>query len=274
MALRSGLAGLGLLAVLTACEPTPDEATPPAPTPPVIEPEAPDSATDLPGFVGRWAAAAELCPDEAWIITTIRLDTPAGGWCAWNPAEVEARPDGWRIPAVCEAEGQSGNQPLVIEGPREGPVSLSGGVFAPVTLVRCDEGRQAPTDGDPAAPQAEAVATDARIEREGIRDYDFRHFQEFHRAWRVDDQVIRIEERLADDAGELTGQRVFYLRPGERDPFFVRDPFAAYAFEDGRLTWWYDETGAVLGDIPPTDRAQRGTALLERARTLRRASDG
>ena len=241
----------------------------PAPAP--VQPALPPT-----GFVGEWASEAKNCRDFAWTFQAARLDTPGEVFCTWS--KVETTQTGWRLPGTCSAEGPVAPHTLVLTkgGTDAAPtLAVAGGPFTPITLVKC----LATAVVDPATPLNQAAAVDARIGKNSgkggsVRPYDFKHNLATMKAWRENDQVVKITEPAKDDAGRVAGETAYYFEPGVTEPFFVREPRASYAFDKGELKFWYDRSGRALTDTPAADRAERRDRLLTRARELRRAADG
>jgi hypothetical protein len=59
-------------------------------------------------------------------------------------------------------------------------------------------------------------------------------------AWEGYDQSVVFLEPVDD------GYRYYYYRPGQDEPYFVRDPYYGYGYDDGRLAVIYDSYGAVV----------------------------
>jgi len=79
--------------------------------------------------------------------------------------------------------------------------------------------------------------------------------------------ITRIVEALVGG-----GQREYYYQPGQEDPYFVRDPRYAYAFDDGRLAAVYDPYGQPLAEQLVLQQAPYAGRYLLRADTLRDAA--
>lgn len=79
--------------------------------------------------------------------------------------------------------------------------------------------------------------------------------------------ITRIVEALVGG-----GQREYYYQPGQADPYFVRDPQYAYAFDDGRLAAVYDPYGVPLAEQLVMQQAPYAGRYLLRADTLRDAA--
>jgi hypothetical protein len=80
--------------------------------------------------------------------------------------------------------------------------------------------------------------------------------------WRSDDQSEQVVEPVSG------GDRTYYYRPGDDQPFLIRDPDYSYGFEGGQLVVVYDRDGRAL---PPEDADRRADAAgryLARARAL------
>lgn len=81
--------------------------------------------------------------------------------------------------------------------------------------------------------------------------------------WNQGDVITRIVEALAGG-----GQREYYYQPGYDQPFFVRDPQYAYAYDQGRLVAVYDPYGRPLRETIVYERVPYATRYLTRAQTL------
>jgi hypothetical protein len=79
--------------------------------------------------------------------------------------------------------------------------------------------------------------------------------------------ITRIVEALVGG-----GQREYYYQPGQADPYFVRDPQYAYAFDDGQLAAVYDPYGVPLAEQLVMQVAPNAGRYLVRADTLRDAA--
>ena len=267
---------LALPLVLAACGEPAEQAAPSpvaAASPSTAEPaRVPSSAV---GFVGRWGTDPARCAQAQYVLTRTALEAPDGTFCSFQRAG--ETPTGWDIEATCGS--RTGGSPATIAIERLGDgLRLRVAGRAPVTVRLCPENwaaQPAPVAADPNAPLARAAAIDARIAAKGnVRAYEFKHQGVIHDAWRENDQVIRIVEKVPDDAGAMTGEVVWYFEPGAEEPFLVREPRAAFAFERGRLVAWLDESGRVLTGLPEKDRAARQARLIPRGRALRLAADG
>jgi len=138
--MRSTLPAVALLLITAACD-RPSEPAPAstAQTPPSAPAAASEAAAEA-DFVGVWAATPELCGrNDTWRFTPERLATAGGVSCAIEGAARSA--DGWRLQAVCTAEGPPGPADLtlaMVPPPPSSSMTVSGGPFGtPVTLVRC-----------------------------------------------------------------------------------------------------------------------------------------
>jgi hypothetical protein len=79
--------------------------------------------------------------------------------------------------------------------------------------------------------------------------------------------ITRIVESLVGG-----GQREYYYQPNQTNPYFVRDPQYAYAFDDGRLISAYDPYGQTLGQQLLMQQAPTVARYLLRADALRDAA--
>ena len=61
--------------------------------------------------------------------------------------------------------------------------------------------------------------------------------------WRLNGAPAKLMESEATEAGKMTGLTVWYFKDGQM--VFAREPFAQYAFADGRLVEWTDQHGVV-----------------------------
>lgn len=70
------------------------------------------------------------------------------------------------------------------------------------------------------------------------------------------------------------GYRTYYYRPGDEQPYFVRDPYYGYGYDDGQLAVVYAEDGAVVPWADYGPQALYASRYLTRGRDLWRASRG
>lgn len=123
---------IALVLLLTAC------GRPPAPAPPG-QPEAlPHTLPQTtPRFVGRWAAAAEGCHEEAWQFREKGLVTPGRAACTFT--DVRAAPGGYDVDAICTAAPRPSKYTLRLRfAESAGTMLVEGGPMAPVGLVACN----------------------------------------------------------------------------------------------------------------------------------------
>ncbi|HEX8570084.1 MAG TPA: hypothetical protein VF699_09210 [Caulobacteraceae bacterium] len=264
--------------LLAACGERAEEPGPAAPlaaAPAAGEPAPSRVPAGPTGFVGRWGPDPSGCAHSQYVLTRTALEAHDGTFCSFQrAAETDT---GWDIDATCGARERGAPAKILLERLGDGlRVRISG--REPVTLRLCPENwaaRPAAAAKDPNAPLDRAAAINARIAAKGgVRPYEFKHQGVIHDAWRENDQVLKIVEKVADDSGAMTGEVVWYFAPGAEEPFLVREPMAAFAFERGRLVTWFDEAGRVLADVPERDRAAREARLIARGRALRLAADG
>ena len=262
-----------LALALAACgEPPAREAAPAAEAPPA---EPSPVAAGPTGFVGRWAADPAGCGNAPYVFTRTAVETPDGTFCSFQRAAETA--DGWAVEALCGTERAGSPARLTIERIGDG-LRLRVTGREPVTLRRCPEDRAAsvPTP-DPDGPLQRAAAIDARIEAKGsrVRAYEFKHQGVIHEAWRENDQVLKIVEKVADASAAPTGEQVvWWFAPGAEAPFLVRQPDADFAFDRGRLVARYDAAGRAVTGAPGRELASHEARLLARGRALRLAADG
>jgi hypothetical protein len=84
--------------------------------------------------------------------------------------------------------------------------------------------------------------------------------------WQADDRSIQVVEPCPG------GQRYYYYRPGEDQPFLIRDPDYSYGYEGGQLVVIYDRGGRTLPDAYVDQRAETAGRYLARARAIYAAS--
>lgn len=278
MTRASLFAALGLSAVLAAACGQP---APPA-TPPVAQNPGPPLTPNPmpPGYVGRWAASADLCEAGAWVFTDKGLTTAGEVSCTFTA--VTPNESGWIAEGACIAQAPAAPASLVLNTTRAGAertLAVSGGPFkGPQVLTACDVPGGPPAPGAAAAPGptglADAAAIDSRIAAagDGIKAGEFKQDGLIAKAWREGDAIVRITEPLMGGVGRKIGERSFYYRPGDLDPFLVRDAEAAYALEGGKLTAVYSREGTELQARAARDKAEIEGRVLSRARELRTAA--
>jgi len=85
-------------------------------------------------------------------------------------------------------------------------------------------------------------------------------------AWEGYDQSVVFLEPVDD------GYRYYYYRPGDDEPYFVRDPYYGYGYDDGRLAVVYDSYGAVVPYADYGARLDYAGRYLARGRAMYDAS--
>lgn len=85
-------------------------------------------------------------------------------------------------------------------------------------------------------------------------------------AWEGYDQSVVFLEPVDD------GYRYYYYRPGADEPYFVRDPYYGYGYDDGQLAVVYDSYGAVVPYSDYGARLDYAGRYLTRGRDLYLAS--
>lgn len=85
-------------------------------------------------------------------------------------------------------------------------------------------------------------------------------------AWEGYDQSVVFLEPVDD------GYRYYYYRPGADEPYFVRDPYYGYGYDDGQLAVVYDNYGAVVPYSDYGARLDYAGRYLARGRGLYQAS--
>jgi hypothetical protein len=85
-------------------------------------------------------------------------------------------------------------------------------------------------------------------------------------AWEGYDQSVVFLEPVDD------GYRYYYYRPGADEPYFVRDPYYGYGYDDGQLAVVYDSYGAVVPYSDYGARLDYAGRYLARGRNLYLAS--
>ncbi len=260
--------GLALAVTLAACgQPAPPPAAPPAaqnPGPPLIPNPMP------PSYIGRWAASADLCETGAWTFTDKGLVTAGEVACSFSA--VTPNESGWIAEGSCTAQAPAAPATLVLNTTRTGPtrtLAVSGGPFkGPQVLVACEAtGQSAAAVLVAPAGLAAAAALDSRIAAAdaALIPGVVKLRGETAKVWREGAAVVRITEAAA-------GERSYYYRPGDLDPFLIRDADAAYALDGGRLTAVYGRDGAEAKGRADGDRAQIEGEVVTRARALRAAA--
>jgi hypothetical protein len=85
-------------------------------------------------------------------------------------------------------------------------------------------------------------------------------------AWEGYDQSVVFLEPVDD------GYRYYYYRPGADEPYFVRDPYYGYGYDNGQLAVVYDSYGAVVPYNDYGARLDYAGRYLSRGRDLYMAS--
>ena len=265
------------LALAAACS---RPAPPPTPAPKAENPGPPMTPNPMPpGYVGRWAPSADLCQTSAWVFTDKALTTTGAVNCTF--VQVTPNESGWIAEGACAAEAPAAPATLVLNTTRAGAqrtLAVSGNPFAaPQVLVTCD-GPGGPPDPAAAAAArlAEARAIDGRIlaVTGGVQPFDFKLKLLDLKGWRQDGQLVRITEPLSGEGGKSQGERSFYFRPGESDPFVVRAADTAYVFDGGKLMAVFGREGVELQPRSDKGQAEIETRVLGRARDVRAAAGG
>ncbi|WOK36936.1 hypothetical protein [Sphingomonas sp. C3-2] len=110
---------VALLATLSACNSSPsdqEQASNRAVNTATVDANATNmtNATSTPAdglrFIGRWAAAPNLCTDGAWNFTERGLETAGEVYCEFE--HIEAVPEGYDIDAMCTTEGDEQKEQL------------------------------------------------------------------------------------------------------------------------------------------------------------------
>jgi len=96
-------------------------------------------------------------------------------------------------------------------------------------------------------------------------DYGFDYEDSHPWAWRTAGDALRLYEATSE------GDRYYYYRPGESDPYLVRDAGYSYAYSGGDLVTVYDDRGRALDRMEADRRAEYAGRYLARARALERA---
>ena len=97
-------------------------------------------------------------------------------------------------------------------------------------------------------------------------DYGFDYEDSHPWAWRTAGDALRLYEATSD------GDRYYYYRRGESDPYLVRDSGYAYAYSGGNLVTVYDDRGRALDRNETDRRSEYAGRYLARARSLERAA--
>lgn len=95
---------------------------------------------------------------------------------------------------------------------------------------------------------ADAAYDYQRVLSDAPPDYSFDYDGSDPWAWESYDQSVVFLEPVDD------GYRYYYYRPGADEPYFVRDPYYGYGYDDGQLAVVYDSYGAI---VPYSDYGAR-----------------
>jgi hypothetical protein len=225
-----------------------------------------------PDYVGLWAAEPRLCEQAFWTISRRSLTTDAGGRCALSAGQATA--NGWAARATCDT-GASGSILLNTAGPASTLVVSGAPWPAPITLIRCPGNPQAEGAArDPHAALDAALAIDALLAN---RDGDVSVTRGPSNAlvsavWRRGGEIVKIVEPVV--GGEHAGgERAYYFRPGETEPFLVSDATGSYAFGEGRLVTAFNPRGAIVSELRTREESRTERRLLRQARTLRAVAE-
>ena len=112
------------------------EAPPPASAAPAQAQAASTPGPDA--YVGRWAAAPNLCASGAWTFAVDRLTTAGEVACTFN--DVDRTATGWKIAARCSAQALAEDATIELTLTDTAPpetMTVSGGPFELVTVRRC-----------------------------------------------------------------------------------------------------------------------------------------
>ena len=108
-------------------------------------PQAPGATAPAPAaeagpgvYVGRWAAAPNLCASGAWVFTAESLQTAGEVSCRFR--RIDRTSAGWEVDASCTAEGPAQDAELTLTLTDPAPpetMTVAGGPLQSVTLRRC-----------------------------------------------------------------------------------------------------------------------------------------
>ena len=93
-------------------------------------------------------------------------------------------------------------------------------------------------------------------------DYAFAYDDVEPWAWQATDNSMMFAEPIDD------GYRYYYYRPGETEPYFVRDPYYAYGFAGGMLAALYAADGAIVPFADYGPRVLYASRYFARGRDL------
>lgn len=175
--------------------------------------------------------------------------------------------------AACRMDGSSANNQASADSNVADalPLTTSAQAYAPAPPVESLPRAPAPRVVYVNRPaEAYQYADDAYAMNDAFGDappdYSFDYDGSRPYVWRSDDNAMRVVEYTSE------GDRYYYYRPGQSDPYLVRDPHYAYAYSGGELVTVYDDRGRVVSERdlgPRTDYAGR---YLARARAIEAAA--
>lgn len=113
---------------------------------------------------------------------------------------------------------------------------------------------------------ADAAYDYQRVLGDAPPDYYFDYDGTDPWAWEGYDQSVVFLEPIDD------GYRYYYYRPGANEPYFVRDPYYGYGYDNGQLAVIYDSYGAVVPYSDYGARLDYAGRYLARGRDLYLAS--
>lgn len=113
---------------------------------------------------------------------------------------------------------------------------------------------------------ADAAYDYQRVLGDAPPDYYFDYDGADPWAWEGYDQSVVFLEPVDD------GYRYYYYRPGADEPYFVRDPYYGYGYDDGQLAVVYDSYGGVVPYSDYGARLDYAGRYLARGRDLYLAS--
>ncbi|MDT9600575.1 hypothetical protein [Sphingosinicella rhizophila] len=129
----------------------------------------------------------------------------------------------------------------------------------PIQAVRVADPGEYYAYADDAYGYADAIG-------EAPPDYGFAYDDVQPWGWQGYDDSLAFAEPLED------GYRYYYYRPGEDDPYFVRDPYYGYGYDDGRLAIVYDSYGGIVPYDDYGPRLLYASRYYYRGRDMYRAS--
>jgi hypothetical protein len=233
---------------------------------------APAPPSGPPQYIGTWAAEPERCGKAVWSIVPGRLVTDSGGSC--DLSQVQATATGWVAQAACTG-AESGMIELNTTGSEPTTLVVSGAAWAsPITLVKCPIAPGAEPSRDPHTALDQARRLDTQIAQGGpaISEREVRNNALLRKVWRQDGQIIKLLAPIV--GGEHGGgERAYYFRPGEPDPFLVSGPSGSYAFFQGRLVTTFTPEGEIMPELQTREVASQERGFLQQARTLREIAE-